>query len=98
MMKSLRLLSAVVVCVAMVAVTISVSHADDFVVGKVVALNHFESQGYFAEVQLTSDRITVQMSEDLWGQLDLGDTLVLRGEEWSLLHKGLIAGSVEQGK
>ncbi len=88
-MKSLRLLSTVVLCVAVFAATISMAHAEDFVVGRVVALNHYLSQGYFAEVQTTSDRVTVQMSEEQWGQLDLGDTLVLRGESWSLLHKGV---------
>ncbi len=96
-MKSLRLLSAVVLCVAVFTATISVGHAEDFVIGRVVALNHFESQGYFAEVQTAAERITVQMSEDLWSQLDLNDTLVLRGETWSLLHKGIGEGFVGSG-
>jgi len=87
-MKSFRVLSAAVLCVAIFAATAAVARADDFVVGRVVALNQFENQGYFAEVQVASDRITVQMSQELFTQLDLGDTLVLRGESWSLLHKG----------
>jgi hypothetical protein len=87
-MKSFRLLSAVVLCVAIFAATATVARADEFVVGRVVALNYFESQGYYAEVQIASDRLTVPVSEELFNQLDLGDTLVLRGEAWSLLHKG----------
>jgi len=87
-MKSFRVLSAVVLCVAIFAATAAVARADDFVVGRVVALNHVENQGYFAEVQTAADRITVPMSEEVFTQLDLGDTLVLRGEAWSLLHKG----------
>ncbi len=91
-MKSLRLLSAVVLCVAVFSVTISVAHAEDFVIGRVVALNYFQNQGYFVEVQITTDHIVAQISEDLWGRLDMGDTLVLRGETWSLLHKGFGEG------
>ena len=87
-MKSFRVLSAVVLCVAIFAAATTVARADDFLVGRVVALNYFEGQGYFAEVQVASDRIVVPMSEDLFTQLDLGDTVVLRGEAWSLLHKG----------
>ncbi len=94
MMKSLRLLSAVVLCVAVFSVTISVAHAEDFVIGRVVALNYFQSQGYFVEVQTITDRVLAQISEDLWGRLDHGDTLVLRGETWSLLHKGFGEGNV----
>lgn len=88
-MKSLRLLSTVVLCVAVFAATISMAHAEDFITGRVVALNHFIGQGFFAEVQTTTDRVTVLMSEEQWGALDMGDTLVLRGESWSLLHKGI---------
>jgi len=98
MMKSPRLLSAVVLCVAVFSVTISVAHAQDFAFGRVAALNHFENQGFFAEVQTASDRVTVQMSEELWNQLDLGDTLVLRGEAWFLLHKGIGEGSAGSGE
>ena len=87
-MKSFRVLSAVVLCVAIVAATATVARADEFVIGRVVALNYFELQGYFAEVQISSDRLTVPVSEELFNRLDLGDTLVLRGEDWSLLHKG----------
>lgn len=87
-MKSFRVLSAVVLCMAIVAATATVARADEFVIGRVVALNYFELQGYFAEVQISSDRLTVPVSEELFNRLDLGDTLVLRGEEWSLLHKG----------
>lgn len=87
-MKSFRVLSAVVLCLAIFAATATVARADDFVVGRVVALNYFEGQGYFAEVQVASDRITVPMSEELFRVLDPGDTVVLRGESWSLLHKG----------
>lgn len=97
-MNVLRLVSAVVLCVAIVAATSSVARADDFVIGRVVALYQFESQGYFAEVQLTTDRVVVPLSQELYDQLEVGDTLVQRGADWSLLHKGFSEWSVGSGE
>lgn len=96
-MKSLRLLSAIALCLAILAVTSSVARADSFVVGRVVQLVNFPGLGYSVMVQTTTDRIEVQIAEDLFNTLEIGDTVVLRGETWSLLHKGIGEGSVGTG-
>jgi hypothetical protein len=92
-----RLLAAVVLAVALFAATVAVGHADEYVLGEVASLSHFVSQGYFVEIQSTSDRVRVQVSEELWNQLEVGDTMRLSGDTWSLLHKGPSEGATGTG-
>lgn len=98
-MKRTRLLAAVGLAVALFAATIAVGHADESLIfGKVVALTHIEGQGYFVEVQTTSERPLVEVTEELWNQLDIGDTLRLSAGTLSLLHKGPAEPGVGAGE
>lgn len=92
------MLLAVVLCVGIFAATSAVARADDFMVGRVAQLSHFPGQAYFVKVQTTTDRLEVQISHELYESLGIGDTVVLRGDTWSLLHKGLSEGSIGMGE
>ena len=87
-MKRMRPVAVVVLAIALFGATVAVGHAEAYVLGQVAHLIHFEDQGYVVEIQTTSERITVEVSEELWNRLDIGDTMRLSGETWSLLRKG----------
>jgi hypothetical protein len=65
-MKRMRLEATVVLAIGLVGATVAVGHTQAYVLGQVAHLIHFEDQGYFVEVQTTSERITVEVSEELW--------------------------------
>ena len=87
-MKRMRIAAAVALAIALFGAMVAVAHAESYVLGIVENLIHIEDQGYLVEIQTTSDRVTVEVSEDLWNQLDIGDTMRFSGETWTLLHKG----------
>ncbi len=87
-MKRMRIVALVVLATALVGAMVAVANAEAYVLGIVEHLIHFEDQAYVVEIQTTSDRITVEVSEEMWNQLDIGDTMRLSGETWSLLRKG----------
>ena len=89
-MRRIRPLATIVLAITLFGALVAVADADPYVLGIVENLIHIEGQGYFVEIQTTSDRNTVEVSEDLWNQLDIGDTMKLSGETWSLLRKGPI--------
>jgi hypothetical protein len=91
-------LSAAVLAVALFAATAAVAHADEYFVGRVAALSYFPGQGYFVEISGAGPRETIQVSEELWNQLDIGDTMSQTGDTWSLLHKGPSEGAIGAGE
>lgn len=55
--------------------------------GHVIALG-VSSGGYVVQVLTTGTNVTVTMSQELWEQLDIGDTMIRDADGWHLLHKG----------
>ncbi len=88
MKKRVPLLVALVLTVAFVAANVAVAHADDYLIVQVIALQHFNSTGFFAEVESAGQHFVIPVSEELWNRLDTGDTLVQSGDSWSLLYHG----------
>lgn len=87
-MKVRASLLAVFLAAALVASNVAVAHADDYLIVRVISLNHVEGYGFYAEVLSAGQHFEIQVDQDFWNALDVGDTLVQSGDRWSLLSKG----------
>jgi hypothetical protein len=59
----------------------------DYDIGQVIGL-FVSSSDYTVQVLTTGDNFSVSVSKDLFDQLEIGDTVVVKSDELQLVHKG----------
>jgi hypothetical protein len=86
---ALAMLAAVLIAVfsAWSPSVAQVTEPTDFVMGSVIELR-VSFGAYQVEVLTTGQSVTIDVPQDLWTQLDVGDIMIHDADGWRLLHKG----------
>ena len=63
---------------------------------QVISLNHLEGGGDFVEALSAGQHFEIQVDQDFWNTLDVGDTPLQSGDNWSRLSKGHVPNTVNR--